>query len=443
MTDPTTPADPAPSVDRAALRDRLRRAICEASGFTWLPDELMEPDEYGEHADAVLAVLPAVDQAAEEAARCRMAWHSARRRAAVLSAEITRRAPLLGEYAKAAAEARQRADRAAVLREAADFAGNDDTCGCGGCGSCVSNAIASGLRRVADETQPEADEGLSGPCDCGEGAVHYMATSCPAERRRRADETATVSAGETVATAPPAAVADALADDLRYVLDYRGPEHAHERPGFWDTSGRPCMHCARLAIARMNLADHDAELRSLADETAATETAALSPAECTMLTYALDQAQERIWSEDGFTDEDQAAVDSLRRLTVEQPAAGAQQDGAQHPGGPRPHTERRDAFARMIYERWNPGLSWDDAHPDDLICYGADADVAMAAADAVSAGRSFAAPTDADIYREVANRLDELGTIPSKTWAPPAADQVREWAERPDGPAAGPGGAGA
>ncbi|MFF5643007.1 hypothetical protein [[Kitasatospora] papulosa] len=46
-------------VDRAPLRDRIRRAVCEASGFTWLPDELMEPDEYGEHADAVLAVLPA------------------------------------------------------------------------------------------------------------------------------------------------------------------------------------------------------------------------------------------------------------------------------------------------------------------------------------------------------------------------------------------------
>ncbi|MER6601140.1 hypothetical protein [Streptomyces parvus] len=47
---------PAPA-DRAATRDRIRQAICEASGFTWLPDELMEPDEYGEHADAVLAVL--------------------------------------------------------------------------------------------------------------------------------------------------------------------------------------------------------------------------------------------------------------------------------------------------------------------------------------------------------------------------------------------------
>lgn len=57
-------APPAPA-DRAATRDRIRRAICEASGFTWLPDELMEPDEYGEHADAVLAVLDA--EAAAEA----------------------------------------------------------------------------------------------------------------------------------------------------------------------------------------------------------------------------------------------------------------------------------------------------------------------------------------------------------------------------------------
>lgn len=44
--------------DQAALRDRIRRAICEAEGFTWDPDWL-EPDEYGAHADAVLAVLPA------------------------------------------------------------------------------------------------------------------------------------------------------------------------------------------------------------------------------------------------------------------------------------------------------------------------------------------------------------------------------------------------
>jgi hypothetical protein len=44
--------------NRAELRDRIRRAVCEAEGFAWDSD-LLEPDEYGEVADAVLAVLPA------------------------------------------------------------------------------------------------------------------------------------------------------------------------------------------------------------------------------------------------------------------------------------------------------------------------------------------------------------------------------------------------
>lgn len=39
------------------LRDRIRRAICEAEGFAWDSD-MLEPDEYGDVADAVLAVLP-------------------------------------------------------------------------------------------------------------------------------------------------------------------------------------------------------------------------------------------------------------------------------------------------------------------------------------------------------------------------------------------------
>ncbi|MEV5368964.1 hypothetical protein AB0N12_06325 [Streptomyces albogriseolus] len=53
-----------PATSRAALRDHIRRAICEAEGFMW-NEELLEPDEYGEVADAVLAVLPpATDKAA-------------------------------------------------------------------------------------------------------------------------------------------------------------------------------------------------------------------------------------------------------------------------------------------------------------------------------------------------------------------------------------------
>lgn len=36
-----------------------------------------------------------------------------------------------------------------------------------------------------------------------------------------------------------------------------------------------------------------------------------------MLRYALELAQEKIWSEDGFTEDDQAAVMSLKRLAGE------------------------------------------------------------------------------------------------------------------------------
>jgi hypothetical protein len=53
---PPTVSPSAPA-GRAALRDRIRRAVCEAEGFAWDSD-MLEPDEYGEVADAVLSVLP-------------------------------------------------------------------------------------------------------------------------------------------------------------------------------------------------------------------------------------------------------------------------------------------------------------------------------------------------------------------------------------------------
>ncbi|MDX3588533.1 hypothetical protein [Streptomyces europaeiscabiei] len=63
-----------------------------------------------------------------------------------------------------------------------------------------------------------------------------------------------------VSVVPPATnQTAALAEDLRYVLGYTEPRHAHEKPGVWDTSGESCGHCARLAVARQNLAAYDAE----------------------------------------------------------------------------------------------------------------------------------------------------------------------------------------
>jgi len=47
---------PPPATNQTALRDRIRRAVCEAEGFAWDSD-MLEPDEYGDHADMVLAAL--------------------------------------------------------------------------------------------------------------------------------------------------------------------------------------------------------------------------------------------------------------------------------------------------------------------------------------------------------------------------------------------------
>lgn len=44
------------------------------------------------------------------------------------------------------------AHRAEVLAEAAAFVDNDDTCGCGGCDSCIPRWLADGLRAMAGET---------------------------------------------------------------------------------------------------------------------------------------------------------------------------------------------------------------------------------------------------------------------------------------------------
>ncbi|CAL9369780.1 hypothetical protein [Streptomyces sp. enrichment culture] len=207
------------AVDVAALRDRVAGALYErerpGNDPHWPAAYAADREVFEAMADAVLpAVLPVAAPAAprETAAAILAVVETA------LGDTLTpdaRAEALAGIAAVLPATTRHDTEiRAAALREAADFVGNDDDCGCGGCDSCVPNKLA-------------------------------------------------------------------------------------------------------------------AELRRMADGTAATETQAeaLSPAERTMLGYALDQAQERIWSEDGFTDEDQAAVDSLRRLTAG-PAAGARQDGA-------------------------------------------------------------------------------------------------------------------
>jgi hypothetical protein len=47
--------------------------------------------------------------------------------------------------------------------------------------------IAASIAEQDDADGFEDDEGLSGPCDCGEGAVHYTDAGCPFARRMAAE----------------------------------------------------------------------------------------------------------------------------------------------------------------------------------------------------------------------------------------------------------------
>jgi hypothetical protein len=82
--------------------------------------------------------------------------------------------------------------------------------------------------------------------------------------------------------------------------------------------------------------------------------AVLTETERTMLVYALDQAQEAIWSQDGFTDEDQAAVDSLRRMAAETP----QPETEEREGHPAEHTWKVESPRRDNWASW--GATYDD-----------------------------------------------------------------------------------
>lgn len=92
----------------------------------------------------------------------------------------------------------------------------------------------------------------------------------------------------------------ALADAARYRLA-------------WLSARRRAADEANFAMEALELTRK--EIARLRADRATVPT--LTEAERTMLTYALDQAQERIWSDDGFTDEDQAAVILLRRMADE------------------------------------------------------------------------------------------------------------------------------
>jgi hypothetical protein len=67
------------------------------------------------------------------------------------------------------------AHRAEVLHEAAAFVGNDDTCDCGGCDTCIGRKLADGLRATAGE-EASAQAPTATPTDTNRRArlLHEM-----------------------------------------------------------------------------------------------------------------------------------------------------------------------------------------------------------------------------------------------------------------------------
>lgn len=186
-----------PSAPDADLRDRIARAIFGAFSEVDVWDHV---DDHSKavvraEADAVLAALPAeIEHLRGELAAHRQTLTEAdQRKQEYKQACIRLRAEL----------DRLHADRAAVLREAADIVGNDDDCDCGGCDSCVPNARAAELRRMADEAQQ------AGPCEqhptaptfngqCG-GCTQYPADTIKAQPAEPRDTCRPVEVdGETI-----------------------------------------------------------------------------------------------------------------------------------------------------------------------------------------------------------------------------------------------------
>ncbi|WP_432091056.1 hypothetical protein [Streptomyces sp. NRRL F-5630] len=239
----------------ADLRDRIRRAVCEAEGFMW-NEELLEPDEYGEVADAVLAVLPTPAVALPEV------WTVWREGEPVYAHYATKDAAKLGTI---------------------DCWREDEP-------ACPEYSWPKDGPRL---------ELMAGDERTGIYVSRYTVYDAPAPADRAA-MLRTQSSGDGITiTANP--------DGEGVILSL--PSVTYLDTAVW---------AVEIGLTAEDLAAlRDAVLAVL--PAPADRAAVLTDAERAMLTYALDQAQEHIWSREGFTDEDQVAVDSLRRLTDETP----------------------------------------------------------------------------------------------------------------------------
>jgi hypothetical protein len=188
-----------PATNRTALREQIAEALRPHASLGGTPPRWVVPLFDGatpslprisgwrpldEVADAVLAVLPAVDQAAvvaerdalgREADRLRKDWVEMRNRAERAEAEAHQYRTALQGVARRAAVPPEPADQAAVLREAADAVARDREATIP-----LHSAWAKGMRRAEELLRRLAAEpAAAGPDQTGDETRAETVHACP------------------------------------------------------------------------------------------------------------------------------------------------------------------------------------------------------------------------------------------------------------------------
>lgn len=113
-----------------------------------------------------------------------------------------------------------------------------------------------------------------------------------------------------------------LADILRGTADRIDaedlPQTAEDVADFCDGARWATAQLRRIADEAGAEPAGDATPDWLADLVRRYASTTLTDGERTMMRFALDLAQEKIWSEDGFTEDDQTAVNSLKQFVGEE-----------------------------------------------------------------------------------------------------------------------------
>ncbi|MEV4440438.1 hypothetical protein AB0K09_15720 [Streptomyces sp. NPDC049577] len=190
-----TPSGPAPVPDRDTLRINIAETLAHTDGHTWGPGQSSLPssviERYHRLADAVLALLPASDQRAgalREAADVAAQWPSDCQSCAT-ELEVARELRRAAGRGAAGPDTRLRTRTLTESEHSRAWHAIEGAAGEEGADpGTVLNAVlrALGINPPAVVADDSDDEGLSGPCDCGEGAVHYTTVDCPAAQRATA-----------------------------------------------------------------------------------------------------------------------------------------------------------------------------------------------------------------------------------------------------------------